>query len=118
MIAELNKEPLRNRNVMSGYMKYLVGRFFKILPIRESESDSLAVYMTSLQAELIGYKNLNVVAVDNPSFISLICILQYLIDNPDEPVSAVKREVFRAISICNKLVEKYSDESASEVISE
>ena len=39
---------------------------------------------------------------------TLISILQYLIDTPDCPVQDVKREVFRAISICNKLKSRYT----------
>lgn len=98
--------------LLDSYMRSLVDRFFKILPIKESESeyggDSLNTYIHSLQAELLGCKELVVVVNEDPSFMSLINILQYLIDNPDCSVRTVKREVFRAISICNKLKVKYS----------
>ena len=98
---EIDNELLRN------YFRNLVNLFFKILPIRENEEDTLVTYMKSLQAELMGCKTL-VTAINNDSnFLTLISILQYLIDNPQSSVMDVKREVFKAISICNKLQSKY-----------
>lgn len=98
--------------LLDRYMRSLVDRFFKILPIKESENeygeDSLDAYIRSLQAELLGCKELVVVVNEDPSFMSLINILQYLIDTPECSVRTVKREVFRAISICNKLKAKYA----------
>lgn len=40
-------------------------------------------------------------------FVTLIAIVQYLIDNPETSERTVRREVFRAISLCNKLSAKY-----------
>lgn len=100
-----------NEHLLSKYMRSLVDRFFKILPIKEGKEvygiESLDAYLRSLQAELLGCKSL-VTAVDNdPRFMTLLNILQYLIDDQDCSVRTVKREVFRAISICNKLKVKY-----------
>lgn len=98
--------------LLESYMHSLVDRFFKILPIKENESEygenSLDTYIRSLQAELLGCKELVVVVHEDPSFMSLISILQYLLDTHDCSVRTVKREVFRAISICNKLKAKYA----------
>ena len=103
-----------NATMLSGYMRSLVNRFFKILPIRESGEDSLETYMRSLQSELLGFKELIVAVHEDSEFVSLLNILQYLIDNPECPLVVVKREVFRAISICNKLKAKYAVEVAIE----
>lgn len=100
--------------MLSGYMRSLVNRFFKILPIRESGECSLETYMRSLQAEMLGCKELIVAICEDPEFISLLNILQFLIDNPECSVVTVKREVFRAISICNKLKAKYATEMVGE----
>ena len=100
--------------MLSGYLRSLVNRFFKILPIREDGENSLETYMRSLQAELLGCKELIVAIHDDPLFVSLLNILQYLIDNPECSLAVVKREVFRAISICNKLKAKYAVEMATE----
>lgn len=94
--------------VLNNYFRTLINLFFKILPIKESGESSLDTYMRSLQAELLGCKELIEAIHEDPLFLSLIAILQYLIDNPSCEVSVVKREVFRAISICNKLKSRYA----------
>lgn len=94
--------------MLNNYFRALVNLFFKILPIKESGESSLEVYMRSLQAELLGCKELIEAIHDDPLLLSLIAILQYLIDTPECEVSVVKREVFRAISICNKLKARYA----------
>ena len=98
--------------ILKNYFRTLINLFFKILPIWESGESSLETYMKSLQAELLGCKELIEAIHSDPLFLSLISILQYLIDTPSIEVSVVKREVFRAISICNKLKARYAvDES-------
>lgn len=101
--------------VLNNYFRALINLFFKILPIWESGESSLETYMKSLQAELLGCKELIEAIHSDPLFLSLISILQYLIDNPSLEVSTVKREVFRAISICNKLKARYAASSEKEV---
>ena len=94
--------------LLHNYFRNLVNHFFKILPIREQNEESLTTYMQSLQAELLGCKGL-VSAIQNDAlYLALLSILQYLIDNPECTVREVKREVFRAISICNKLKAQYA----------
>ena len=100
--------------MLSDYMRSLVNRFFKILPIREDGEDTLETYMRSLQAELLGCKEFVLAIHEDPLFMSLLNILQYLIDNPECSLTVVKREVFRAISICNKLKAKYAVEVDTE----
>ncbi len=95
-------------NVIENYFKTLVNRFFKILPIREAGEQSLPVYIQSLQLEMLGCKELVTELHDDSNFLTLLSILQYIYDNPECPVSDVKREVFRAISICNKLETRYA----------
>lgn len=93
--------------LIHNYFKSLVNSFFKILPIRESGETTLPVYIQSLQAELLGCKELICELNNNSNFLTLVAILQYLHDNPGCPVQDVKREVFRAIAICNKLKTQY-----------
>ena len=100
--------------LLHNYFRCLVNHFFKILPMRENNEESLTIYMQSLQVELLGCKGL-VTAINNDSnYLTILSILQYLIDNPDCSVSEVKREVFRAISICNKLQSKFLSEGVSQ----
>lgn len=98
---------------LNNYLSSLVNHFFKILPIKESGESSLDVYIRSLQAELLGCKELIEAIHNDALFLTLVSILQYLIDTPSCDVPTVKREVFRAISICNKLRQKYTEQFCS-----
>lgn len=90
------------------YLGGLVNQFFKILPIKESGEPSLNEFMRSLQVELLGFKGLMAGIGNDSMYITLLSILQYLIENDcEKPV--VKREVFKAISICKKLQKKYCE---------
>ncbi len=97
-----------NDELLQNYFDSLVNRFFKILPMREQGEEYLDVYMQSFRNELIGCDSLLSSVCVDANIITLASILQFLIDNPNEPVGSVKREVFRAISICNKMKDKYS----------
>ena len=95
---------------LANYFKTMVNHFFKILPMRENEDPSLQIYLESFQSELLGCKELIASLNADPQFITLLAILQYLIDTPECPFRSLRREVFRAISICNKMRAKYVTE--------
>lgn len=107
-------EVIFDQVLIENYFQSLVNQFFKILPIRERQESTLATYIDSLQLELFGLKELIPEVSREPMLLRLISILQYFKDNPDCPVSKTRREVFRAIDICNKLKAAYSE---SEVVS-
>ena len=92
-----------NQALLRKYFKSLINSFFKILPMRENEDTTLPTYMCSLRAELLGCQSLIPQLTEDTSYLTLLSILQYLIDNWAEEVPVVKREVFRAINICSKL---------------
>lgn len=102
------------QDLLHNYFKNLVNQFFKILPIRESGEESLTTYMKSLQAELLGCKALIEGLQNDASYLTLLAILQYLIDHPECSVGVVKREVFKAISICNRLKAQCYEKEVSE----
>ena len=97
-------------DLIRNYFKSLVNKFFKILPMRENGEPSLCVYMQSLQVELLGCQCFIEKMRTDASYLTLLSILQYLIDNPECTVREVRREVFNCISICNKLKSKYIEE--------
>ena len=100
------------RGLLGNYFQKLINLFFKILPIWESTDEcgksTLGTYMQSLQAELLGCKSFVLPIHNDSAFLTLIAVLQYLIDNPNLEVPVVKREVFRCISICKKLQARYA----------
>ncbi len=91
------------------YFKFLVNKVYKILPMKEEKCDTLKQYLESLQVELIGNSELLSFLTDEPQFISLLNIIQYLItceyDN-----KACKREVFKAIKLIESINSKYFKE--------
>lgn len=97
--------------ILSNYFKSLVNRFFKILPMKEQQEESLVTYMINLRDELLGAENIIASINSDPSYLSLVSILQYLIDNIDNSeecsTKKVRRLVFQTISICNKLRAQY-----------
>ena len=95
--------------VLKNYFDTLVNNFFKILPIKENEEATLEEYMKSLQLELIGCNSILENTQYDSALLSLISILQYLIEHDCE-TATVRREVFKAISICKKLKRKYFEE--------
>ena len=94
--------------LLYNYFKTLVNHFFKILPMRENEEQTLPTYLRSLQIELIGGKDFIPTFNTDAGYLTLLNILEYLISNPDCTLRETRREVFRAISICNKLKAVYS----------
>ena len=97
-----------DRPLLWNYLSSLIGMFYKILPMWEDKVDSLGVYIESFQRELLGCNEFIDIVEDDASVMTLISILQYLIDHPDADVSAVKRDVFRCINICKKLRDHYA----------
>lgn len=98
-----------DNELIRNYFKSLVNNFFKILPMRENEESSLTTYLESLQSELAGAGKFIPELDSDARLLSLLAILEFLKDNPDYPVNKVRREVFKAISICNKLKTHYME---------
>ena len=100
---ELNNELFANK------LRGFVNQFYKILPIKESGEPTLNQYIKSLQREMLGCQAL-IVALDNDAqYLSLLSILQYMIDN-DCDVATVKSDVFRAINILKRMQARLTTE--------
>ena len=96
--------------LLHNYFRSLVNSFFKILPMKENEESSLPTYIDNFRCELIGCRDFIPELGVDPQFLSLLAILQYLLDHPECTVKKVRREVFSAISVCNKLKAQYMSE--------
>ena len=112
MKTQQNADARFDKTLMHNYFKQLVNHFFKILPMRENEDESLPLYIRSLQMELIGCDGVVPELKTNPMYLTLLSVLQYMLDEPGCSVREVRREVFRAISICNKLKAEYAEGGA------
>lgn len=108
MLQNKSGKPIDSQFV-SEYFTNLVNHFFKILPMREKEEESLSTYLDSLRDELAGCASFFDKINGDPVFVSLLSILQNIIDTPDMSVRKTKREVFKAISFCNKLSSQFAN---------
>jgi hypothetical protein len=91
---------------LAKYFSVLVGKVFKILPLAEESIYSAKVYLDGLMMELRGFDTLFDFVNDDPLFISFLSIIAFLQENIDSEqcnLAIIKREVFQAISICQKL---------------
>lgn len=97
--------------ITPAYIRYyflnLVNAFYKILPMAENREPTRYEYMCSLRREMLGMEGLIEALGRNTGFLSLLNILTYLIDNPDCEDDIIKSDVFKAISICNRIAKKY-----------
>lgn len=96
-----------SETMLAEYFTTMVNRFFKILPMWESGEQSLPTYIQSLQMELIGCHEFIPEIQYNPQVLSLLSVLEYMVNHPETDTKVIKREVFRAINICNKIKDGY-----------
>lgn len=94
-----------NTDDVASYIDSLVGRFFKILPMRESNDKTCVVYMRGLQRELLGCGSLFSRLKLCTRILSLSCVLENLIVNWDVPLEDVRRDVFNSITNCKNIAD-------------
>lgn len=95
---------------MYKYFTLLIGRTFKILPLKEESSHTLKSYIDSYLIEIIGNKYLNPTLFDeNPQLISVLSTVSFL-SNEEYDVSTCKKEVFK----CIRILEDVRDKNFSE----
>lgn len=92
--------------LLGNYFSSMIGQFYKILPMWEDREKTLPYYMCSLENEMLGNKWLIEATGGDSMYMSLLGILSFLQTGEPE-LPEVRREVFKAISICKKLKEKY-----------
>ena len=91
------------------YFNFLINKTYKILPLKEENSDTLKSYLESYQRELIGNMDLVPLLVNEPKFITVLNTIQFLISE-EYSDKVCKREVFKCIRILEEINEKYFKE--------
>ena len=87
-------------------LQKLTNQFYKILPLRENNVETLPEYMKSLMLEMLGAKDLIETLQNDAIYLTLLSILSYLISN-DCDVETVRREVFKSLNLIKKITTKY-----------
>ncbi len=101
----MNGQELNEQMVEKYLNQVLINKFFKILPMREDNVETLDTYMCSLLLELKGNRSLITKLDHDPNYLTLLSTLQYFITYPDEDVKVYKREVFKCINLIKKIYE-------------
>ena len=88
---------------MRNYFDTLIGKTFKILPMKEESSHTLHSYINSYLIEIIGNKSLNPsMFEENPQMISLLATISFLA-NEDYDAKTCKKEIFKCIRILEEV---------------
>lgn len=89
------------------YLDLLIDGFYKILCLYEDQSETLYQHIQSFLFELSGSENIVECFNDNPLFIVLLSTTESIGDDvlfgDFDNQSFIKREVFKSISIINKI---------------
>lgn len=89
------------------YFDHMVGRLYKILPLKESAEETLPEYLDGLYTELAGIERVTSLS-RQPYYVSIVGIVSFLAGNISTcDIKKVKRDVFRAINLCKKLERIY-----------
>lgn len=88
------------------YFEYMIGKIYRILPMKEEGCETLTSYLESLRVQMIGSYSLYRQLIEEPQFMSALHIIEYLIDN-EYDVKTCKREVFKAIRLIESVNKKY-----------
>lgn len=91
------------------YFNFLINKTYKILPLKEENSDTLKSYLESFLKELIGNKELVSCLVNEPQFITVLNTMEYLAHG-EYSVAECKKEVFKCINILQKIKKKYFED--------
>lgn len=94
---------------LDGYLQNLINKVFKILPMKEEQCGTLPSYLQSLESELVGCYKLWDILTDEPQFLALINVVNFLaVEEYD--VAVCKREVFKAIHLVESVKKNIREE--------
>lgn len=90
---------------LSLYFEKLIGKIFKILPMKESKVDTIQTYCMLLICELLGGK---AVSMNEPIIVELIFNLESIMKSTDK--SIYKPLIMKCINLCECLIYKLKGE--------
>ena len=94
-----------SENLCGNYFDVLINRLYKILPLKEEKSPTVATYIQSLLSELTGCQEVILFIQEDGQYMSVINSLEYICFCED--VKECKREIFKCIHTVEKLKKKY-----------
>lgn len=94
-----------SNELLSEYFEYLIGKFYKILPMKESEISTLNVYCDLLLYELAGGQS---ILMNDALFVELIFNLESLVSTNDKKI--YKPLIFKCTNLCKVISAKLKEE--------
>lgn len=85
------------------YLKKLIDKFIKIIPLKEEKSDTVDAYIESLVSELTGMHDLMYALNLNPQIMTLISTLYALLLEDNN----YRSEIFKCIQVIKNLESEY-----------
>lgn len=105
----MSKDVKAPSRALDGYLQNLIDKVFKILPMKEEQCGTLPSYLRSLESELAGCYKLWDELADEPQFLALINVVNYLaVEEYD--IAVCKREVFKAIHLVESVKKNIREE--------
>ena len=101
------QDPTVPDKLFENFLHRLVGRFFKIMPLKESNSPTLNLYLQSFKIDLMGCNSVMKATGYNDLFLQLIDVLQFFLEH-DFDNDTCHREVMKCIGIVKLLYEDYA----------
>ena len=106
----MNKN-IKSKNVhLKSYFEFLLGRVWKILPMKEEKNQHLEDYIKGLQREIKGSIGLIEHEFIGSYLIMLLHKLEFLIDCQYEH-SVYRKEVFECVNIVKKIINSINTNS-------
>lgn len=94
-----------SKKLCENYLNELIGRLYKILPMKEENSSTVEVYTESLISELTGGRGVLTEIGNDWQYLGIINSLEFIKECRNTAVC--KREIFKCIRWVNNLKQKY-----------
>ena len=88
--------------VCYNFFTRLVDKLFKIIPLKESKSNTVDSYIQDLIYELLGNNAIFEMTECNPKILDIICVLES-VKNENMKHSEYRRNIFKCITIAEQL---------------
>lgn len=98
-MSEIPKRAIKN------YLRVLIDKVYKILPLKEEQCETLPQYLQGLEHELVGCYQLYFELADEPRFLSVLNIIKFL-STEEYDTATCKHEVFAAINLIESITKE------------
>jgi hypothetical protein len=99
--------------MLIAYVNGMIAKVYKMMPMKESKTESLNTYMESTLSEFIGQKELVYELRNNEEFLTILGTLEGLLDQDD--FKKFRSEIFKIIKLIECLKIKLGGDGNNEL---